>query len=72
MDDDMTPVHDVLMDVIAGYQRAMARFDGEPCAECGDAFDHKQSNYFPIWSDKHDNLICMSCHETLDNQPTIE
>lgn len=62
--DEMTPVSKALSNVIDGYIRSMARFDGEPCAECGDAFDHKQSNYFPVWSDDHDNLICVSCYES--------
>ncbi|MGA1752658.1 MAG: hypothetical protein ACO395_04765 [Pontimonas sp.] len=40
-----------------------AEFDGQQCAECGDHFDHRQSNYSAVWSDQHDNLICVHCNE---------
>ena len=59
----MVPLADALERIITGYERAMARFDGDPCAECGDAFDHTTSNLFPVWSDTHDDLVCVSCAE---------
>ena len=60
---EMTPIQKAVSNVLDGYIRAMARFDGDPCAYCGDAFDHTQSNYFPVWSNEVDNLICVSCYE---------
>lgn len=60
----MRDIRSEVTKLVSEYERAMARFDGEPCAECGDAFDHTQSNYFPVWSDNHDNLICVSCYDT--------
>lgn len=63
MSEDMVPIHEALTRVVTAYERAMARFDGEPCAVCGDAFDHTQSNYFPVWSSTNDNLVCVVCYE---------
>ena len=59
----MRDIHGEVTKLVAGYARAMATFDGQPCAECGDAFDHTKSNYFPVWSDTHDNLVCVICYE---------
>jgi hypothetical protein len=63
MGDDMMSLADELGRIITAYERAMARFDGEPCAVCGDAFDHTTSNNFPVWSGTHDNLVCVVCYE---------
>jgi hypothetical protein len=59
----MKDINDVLHKIIGDYAKAMSQFDGDPCAECGDPLDHTQSNYFPVWSDDHDNLVCMMCYD---------
>ena len=60
----MRDIHSEVSNIVSSYEKAMATFDGNPCAVCGDPFDHTQSNYFPVWSDKHDNLVCAVCYET--------
>lgn len=44
-----------------GYRQA----DDDKCAVCGDTFDYGHSNYRPVWSDNHDNLVCVSCYESV-------
>lgn len=38
------------------------------CPCCGDNFDTVASQLLPVWSDKHDNIVCVTCKETT---PTI-
>jgi predicted amidophosphoribosyltransferase len=35
----------------------------ECCPSCGDPFDDRASQCRPIWSDNHDNIVCVTCKE---------
>jgi hypothetical protein len=35
----------------------------ECCPSCGDPFDDRASQCRPIWSDYHDNIVCVTCKE---------
>ena len=37
----------------------------ERCPSCGDEFDDTASQLRPIWSDMHDNIVCVTCKETI-------
>lgn len=40
---------------------APAQENDHICSNCGDQLDNNHSNYQPVWSDKHDNIVCWWC-----------
>ena len=44
--------------------------EGQTCPLCGDTMTATHSNYAPVWSDRHDNIVCTTCAETTEKDPT--
>lgn len=40
------------------------------CPACEDTYDNTASQLRPIWSDRHDDIVCVTCAESIDNNPT--
>lgn len=41
--------------------------DGKTCPCCGDTMSAIHSNYVPMWSDCHDDVICSTCFYESDD-----
>jgi RNA polymerase subunit RPABC4/transcription elongation factor Spt4 len=40
--------------------------NNKQCPVCGDIMTTEHSNYVPVWSNLHDNIVCIDCKETTE------
>jgi len=46
----------------------MTDYNGQQCPVCGDTMTTGHSNYVPVWSDPHDDVVCIHCKETTETE----